>query len=132
MSEENVEVVKAVFDAWTSRDPATALGYIDPDIEVDNTRSSFRGEAKTARGAEALQASVASWFETLDSIEFFPKNYIASGDRVIVWFTVSAKGRGSGVPVNARLAAVYTVREGKVSRFETFDSLAEAASAVGI
>jgi len=41
MSQENVEIVQALFTAWEQRDPQAALDRVHPDIEVDTTGASW-------------------------------------------------------------------------------------------
>jgi ketosteroid isomerase-like protein len=43
---------------------------------------------------------------------------------------VRARGKGSGVPVEARGASVWSVRRGKVTRGKLYQSKAEALDAV--
>jgi ketosteroid isomerase-like protein len=45
MSQENVEVVRALFDAAARRDSATVLALYDPEVEWDNTRGRGSGVA---------------------------------------------------------------------------------------
>ena len=131
MSEENVEVVKAVFVAWKERDRDAALALMDPDIDVDVAGwTAILGY--TGRGREALGRTVDGWLESWTSLEFFPRHFIDAGDQVIVWLTMEGRGRESGVPTEMGGAAVYTVRNGRVSAIHGFNTLAEAAAAAGI
>jgi ketosteroid isomerase-like protein len=132
MSKENVEVVKAVFAAWKGRDPEAALKRIDPAVEIDMTGVSFPGLREVHCGHDGLQRALAPWLEAWESIEFVPEGFIDAGDDVIAWVRVVGKGRGSGVPVKETVASVYTIGRGLVVTWRAFDTLAAAASAVGI
>jgi len=132
MSEENVEVVKEVFEGWEARDPEAALRRIDPNVEVDLTASSIWGDWQIRRGHDALQQAVAQLLESWKDMEFSPENFIDAGNEVVVWLRITARGRESGVPTERYGASAYTVRDGMVIRWRAFETLAEAAKAVGI
>jgi ketosteroid isomerase-like protein len=57
---------------------------------------------------------------------------IEHGDSVVVMAHSLAEGRTSGVATDVRVSHVWTVRAGKVARFQTFASHAEALEAVGL
>jgi ketosteroid isomerase-like protein len=132
MSQENVEIVKALFAAWKERNPQAALSYIDPNVEVDFTgiSGSLLGTAApVTRGLEGLQQMLSDWFDSLGALDWVPHNFIDGGDDVI---DVKARGRGSGVPVERMAAVVYRLRDGRVVGFRGYDTLETAAGSVGI
>jgi ketosteroid isomerase-like protein len=43
MSEENVEIVRRVFDAVARDDSASVLALFDPEVEWDNSRIGGKG-----------------------------------------------------------------------------------------
>jgi ketosteroid isomerase-like protein len=57
MSQENVEIVRALFDRWNRGETAAALELIDPEIEVEATIRLFdvdevyRGHARCPEAA---------------------------------------------------------------------------------
>ena len=133
MSQENVEIVKALFAAWVDRDPQAAMKHIDPSIKFDFTGASFLvQEADAHSGVAGMQALIASWLEAWGSLEWQPRTFIDEGDHVIVILRIVAQGRESGAPINRRVVVVYTLRDGLVVRFQGFDTLAAAANAVGV
>jgi ketosteroid isomerase-like protein len=58
--------------------------------------------------------------------------FVESGGSVVVPFVVRARGRSSGVRVERRWAHVWTMRGGKVVRFEVFLSADDARAAAGL
>jgi len=128
---ENVEVVRALFAAWEARKPQDALAVIDPEIEVDFTGVS-QVPAAVGRGLDGLQRVLGDWFGAFESLEYSPQHFIEAGDHVIVLLRVTGRGRGSGVPIESNLAVVYTLRDARVVAFRGYDTLAAAATAVGI
>ena len=53
------------------------------------------------------------------------------GDRVVVTVRFRARGRGSGIEVDARLYDLFTLRDGKIVRMDQFAEQSEALEAVG-
>jgi uncharacterized protein len=136
MSQENVEIVRRVYDAAARRDTATVLALYDPEIEWDMTRrvgEGLWGQGGLYRGHEGLRRWFREWSEGLDHIEYEAEELIAAGDdRVISEAYMRGRGRASGIEVGATLYAVWTIREGKVVRVVWFSRREEALEAAGL
>jgi ketosteroid isomerase-like protein len=133
MSEENVEVVKQLFRAWAERDAESAIKLIHPEVQFDFSAIAALGdEFGAGESSEALHDRVESWFGVFGSLEFRPAHFIDVGDHVIVLLSATGRGRQSGVPLEWRVAAVYTLRDGLVVSFRAFDKLADAAASVDV
>ena len=66
MSQENVEIVRQVVDAYNARDTDRFLGLIDPEIEFRSVfeRKTYRGLAGrtlTPRWKDSTARTTASW-----------------------------------------------------------------------
>jgi ketosteroid isomerase-like protein len=136
MSDENVEIVRRVYDAVARRDPDAVLDLYDPEVEWDSSRSPFSrlvGGSRVYRGHEGLRAWFREYYEAWESIEEECKELIDAGDQVISVVSTRARGRASGVEVErAGYAAVWTIREGKIVRVVWFETRAEALEAAGV
>ena len=64
MSEENVEIVRRMYDAFHSGDADGALAHFDPDVVVDASRA--RPDGGKGQGREQLNAIVTAWMGTWD------------------------------------------------------------------
>jgi ketosteroid isomerase-like protein len=60
------------------------------------------------------------------------EGYFDAEDRVVVPFRVHARGKESGIEVERRWAHIWTMRSGKVARFEVSLHPAETLKAVGL
>ena len=63
MSEENVEIVRRMNDAWNSRDLEATLALADPDVEYVNSPTAV--EPGTRRGHEGLTTVLQAQWEML-------------------------------------------------------------------
>jgi ketosteroid isomerase-like protein len=130
MSQENVEIVRKAFEAVAVGDRERALSYADPAMVVDATRRVFN--PATYRGTEGLRQMLADMDEVWKSLRPEPREFLDMGDRVVVVGRMVAKGKGSGVEVEREFAGVWTVRNGRIVRWDLFSDRAEALEAAGV
>jgi ketosteroid isomerase-like protein len=135
MSQENVEIVRRVYEAVARRETATVLAFYDPEVEVDGSRlpeSGLGGTTHPLHGHEGLRSLHREWNKAWSSAEDHCEELIDAGEHVVSVVTRRGRGRASGVEVQARRAGVWTIREGKVVRTVWFPSVDEALKAVGL
>jgi ketosteroid isomerase-like protein len=129
MSQENVEIVRRMWDAFRGDDPVSGLSFCDPDIEWDGTNLP---DGKIARGHEAIVEHATRWAEMWEDWKFEPERFVdAGGDRVILVFRETGRS-DSGLLMDERHAELYTVRNRKVVYRKGFSDPAEAFEAVDL
>jgi ketosteroid isomerase-like protein len=128
MSQENVDVVRAAYEAWNAGDMDAWAGFLAPDVisrppDGWPEPGPFVGREAFVRWCEQLR-------ETWDADALEPiGDFIDIGDRVAVrqiW-----RGAGSGPEANLEMTWFGTVRKGKIVFVEFFWDHAEALEAVG-
>lgn len=138
MSQENVEIVRRVYDAAARRDAATVLALYDPEVELDTSLDNSPLQlvglgGGVYRGHEGLRSFFREWHEAWERIEYdFEELIDAPGERVISVVTRRGRGRASGAEVEQPLALVWTIRNEKVVRVVWFPSREEALESVGL
>ena len=55
-----------------------------------------------------------------------------AGDAVVAVVRLTARGKTTGIPVEQLIAQVWTIRDGRALRAQTFPHLSEALAAAGI
>lgn len=128
MSQENIEVIRRIYAAWARNELPGPAGTLDPDFEYVNP-----GGARANRERDAdwwpfatPQRRCSGWaLWRMESEEF-----TAVGDQVAVVVGYRPRGRTSGVEVEGRESALWTLRDGKVVRYEWFHQPDEALEAV--
>ena len=130
MSQENVELVRRVCDAFNRRDIAAFLELLDPDVEWVPILAVLEG--RVYRGHEEIRG----WIKDLATDwEFFEVSYEEMrdlGDRVLVFGHWRARGRTSGGQSEQPGTWLYEMKKGKVVRLQTFTNRDEALEAVGL
>ena len=129
MSQENLEVVQAMGDAWNAEDMDALREVYDPDVIV--RAPAGWPEPGPFVGREAVMRQWERNRESWDADTFEAVgDPIDAGDRVVVRLMWTGVGRGPRTQLE--FTAVYTVRKGKVSYQESFWDHAEALEAVGL
>jgi ketosteroid isomerase-like protein len=129
MSQENVEVVRRMWDAFLSEDPVSGLSFCDPDIKWDGTNLP---DGTIARGREAIVEHAMRWAEQWEDWRTEPERFIdAGGDQVILVFRETGRSE-SGLQMDERHAELYRLRDGLVVYRKGFSDPDEALQAVGL
>ena len=55
-----------------------------------------------------------TWFEAFEQVDFAIEDVVEVGDNVVTTIWMSGRGRESGLLVDQRVSAVWTVRSGRV------------------
>ena len=131
MSQENVEIVRAMWAAWASGDFDAARGAFAEDSVWDDTR--FRPDGAVHRGLGALDVVSRTWRETWERYSIEAERVLDAGDdKVAVVVRDTGEGRGGGVAVTNRWGVVQTVRARKIVHTMVYPTPEEVLEAVGL
>jgi ketosteroid isomerase-like protein len=132
MSGENVEVVRGVYDAFARHDNAAPFAVYASDIEWD-LREGVALDAPTVyHGHDGVRLAFRNWLAPFHDFKFRTEEMRASGDHVLVTVDEHGIGRASGVVVDRRHYALWTLRAGKVVSLRVYLDRTEALQAVGL
>lgn len=126
MPQESFQIVEGLIDAWNRRDLHAALERMHPQCEVRPVEAS-----ETLHGHEGVTAAFRDWFDAFERFTIEAEDFIAHGDRVLVPMRQRARGKGSGLEIDERFYQLFTLRDGKVFRFEEYSEEADALKALG-
>jgi ketosteroid isomerase-like protein len=131
MSQENVEVVRRIFDAFNRRDWSAWESHHHPDVvwldPPDAPDSgTHRGVGDIRRLFEELLETGENWRVQVDSIETVGQNRVLMRGRSVF------VGRVSGFPVEDPLFQLFELEESSVRRVQTFRSTTDALEAAGL
>ena len=129
MSRENVEIIKAGFDAWNAGDMDRFREMYDPNVVLHMVPG--WPEPGPYAGREAVMREWAQLRETWDADVAEPiSSFVDVGDRVVVrqmW-----RGFGRGPEANIEMTIIFTLRQGRVTSLEYLWDYAEALKALGL
>ena len=128
MSQENVEIVRASFEAWNAGDMDAFRELRDPDV-IARAPEGWP-EPGPFVGRESLMRQFKQMRETWDADAFEVISVLDVADRVVARFIW--RGVGLGPESNMDLTSISTVRKGKIAYQEFFWDHAEALEALGL
>src|SRR3954447_2832545 len=129
MSQENVEIVRGMYDAFGRGDGDAALAYFDPGVVVD---ASHRVDGRVGHGHQELVAILGEWMGTWKEWREEGEAMGDAGDRVLVISTQRGRGKGSGAEWTNRFGMLYEIQGGKISRWTIYDDPHAALEAAGL
>jgi ketosteroid isomerase-like protein len=89
-------------------------------------------EPGTRSGADEFNKAIASVFATWDDVHFDTDRVIPSDDGAVVIGTLRGHLHDSGMEVTAAHGQVWTLRDGRVTRMEWFNTHRGALEAAGV
>jgi ketosteroid isomerase-like protein len=128
MSQENLEIVRAGFEALNAGDPDfsiyhSALIYHPREDEPDPSPHI---------GREAFERLALGFLESFPGVEFRVEELIDTGDLVIASTVMRGRGSASGAEVTDAYVFVYKLRDGQVVEGWEYRTKQEALKAVGL
>jgi uncharacterized protein len=130
MSQENVELLRPVYDRWAEGDFRAGRELLDPDITT--VWAQDFPTAGTYHGPDGHAAAMREWLSAWTDLKLEAERFVDAGTSVVVPFVVHARGQESGAEVERRWAHVWTLHEGRAIRFEVHLDVREALNAVGL
>jgi ketosteroid isomerase-like protein len=89
-------------------------------------------DVRVYHGHEGVREWLVDLTNTFTDLRFEPHEFTPHGDMVIVEALATARGRGSGVPLEYRVFFVFRMRGGKAVRVEGYLDRARALEAAGL
>ena len=129
MSEENVAIVRRVYEAFNERDVDEAVGLVSPRFSFQSEFGALAGRRYEGRAGFRRyfrdMADVWAAFQIeLDAIE-------AVGEAVIVAYRERAIGRGSGIEIEAHGYELWRFEHGQLVSKQNYATKQRALEAAG-
>ena len=132
MSQENVEMVRRIFDLWNEGrvEPETRPELFDPEVQMDLRGRKFNPAVYD--GYDGIDRFVSDVAEVWDQFSIELVEVIDADPHVVSVMQATGRGQGSGIEVEGQMAWVWTLREGRVVRVEGDFDRASALEAAGL
>ena len=130
MSEENLQLVRAGFDAFSRGDMPAFLELADPNIVF--TPIPETPDVQSFHGHDGLLQGLAQTTEIWDDFSVELREMRDLDDHVLASARWWGRGPSSGIQVEVDIWALYIVREGKVVRLQFFASEQQALEVAGL
>ena len=132
MSEQNVALIRAIYDAFAAGDIPGVVGRMSPDMVWNEAENFPYADGNPYRGPEAILGGVfgrlgAEW----DGFAAVPDEFLDAGDTVVVLGRYRGTCKATGRALDAQLAHVWRVADGKAVRFQQYTDTLQAARVMG-
>lgn len=129
MSNEAVNVVRAMMNAHARGEAEAALAILHPEVEFDATT---RPDGRVWRGRNGVRQAMSEWMGAWEDYRLSLEEFIDTGDGVLCLWTERGRGKASGAELEIRGGTLYTVREGLITQMVAYDRRETAFEAAGI
>lgn len=131
MSQENVSLVRSLYEAFAKGDVTAVLGAMDPGIVWNEAegfpyadRNPYVGPGAVAEGVFARLGG--EW----DGFGVVLEELLDAGDTVVATGRYVGAYRQTGVRIRAQFAHVWRLRGGRLTSFQQYTDTAQVARAV--
>jgi uncharacterized protein len=128
--EENVKIAQKTYADFLRGDVAGVLGALDENIEWKTPELSEMPSTGTLRGRDQVAGFFKSVAETWDFQSFDPREYISSGDQVIVRGSYRPRSRKTGSTISVEWVMAWRFRDGKITHFQEYTDSAALRDAL--
>jgi ketosteroid isomerase-like protein len=129
MSQENVEIVRSIYEAINRRDWDAAFRDAGPEFALTTQTGP---EAGTRRGREAVVAFAEEYNAIFDKLLWEPEKFFEREDQVVAFVSIRSRPRGGGVDLVIQNGHLWTFRNGVVLSLESFPERQSALEAAGL
>ncbi len=130
MSQENQQVVRAMFDAFSRGDTPAMLKLADPSVVF--TPIPDAPDVQDFHGHEGLLRGIAQTTEIWDDFSAELCEMRDFDDHVLASLRWWGRGPSSGIQMEVDVYALVTFYEGKIVRWQFFASGQQALEAAGL
>ena len=131
MSEESVNVVKGMYEAFGRGDIASVIAALDPRVEWWEAENFIYADGNPYVGPEAvLQGVFVRLGDEWEGFAVSPKEILDAGETVVGHGYYSGTYKRNGERVRAQFAHLFTFRGGKVVKFQQYTDTAQFRQAV--
>jgi uncharacterized protein len=130
MSQENVGIIRGMYDAFARGDIPAVLDVFDPDIEWREAENFLYADRNPYIGPAAILEGVfARLGNEWEGFAATPESLLDAGDAVVTQGYYTGVYKSTGKSVRAQFAHVLTMRGGKAIRFQQYTDTKQFAEA---
>jgi ketosteroid isomerase-like protein len=130
VSQRELNLVKAGYEAFTRGDLDWVLEHFHPEILVENRAEA--PDSATFHGHSGFLRYLEGWLSAWEEFRLEPTEFIAAKDQVVVLLRQYGRGKGSTVEIVEDVAHLWTVRDEQAVAYRVFTRQADALRAVGV
>jgi ketosteroid isomerase-like protein len=131
MSQENVQIISSMYQAFANGDVPGVLSKLSPDVHWLEADNFIYADGNPYIGPQAVLEGVflrivSDWSD----FTVTPEAILDAGDRVVTLGIYAGKCKATGKTVRAQMVHVFTIENGKVIKFQQYTDTKQFADAV--
>jgi ketosteroid isomerase-like protein len=131
MAQENVALIKSMYEAFGRGDIPFVLSALDPKVVWNEAENFIYADGNPYVGPQSVLNGVFTRLGTeWRGFSATPEEFLDAGDTVVVRGRYRGIYIASGASLDAQFAHVFTMRAGKVARFQQYTDTAQARDVV--
>lgn len=131
MSQQNVDVIRGMYDAFAAGDVPSVVDAMDPQIEWREAEHFPYADGNPYRGPSAVVSGVFTRLGTeWDGWTLAIEELLDAGDTVVALGRYRATHNDTGTAIDAQFAHVWRLRNGKAAGFQQYTDTAQVAAAM--
>ena len=130
MSQENVQLIRSLYDAFGRGDIGAVLGAMDPQIVWNEAENFIYAGGNPYIGPDAVLNGVfARIGPDWDGFAATPQEILNAGDTVVGLGRYAGACKATGIRIDAQFAHVFKIRAGKIASFQQYTDTAQVRDA---
>jgi uncharacterized protein len=132
MSQENVALIRGIYDGFAAGDVAAVLGAMDPGIVWNEAENFPYADGNPYVGPQAVAEGVfARCIGEWDGFAVTVDEILDAGDTIVALGRYSGTYKATGKALDAQLVHVWRVEGGKAKAFQQHTDTLQAARVTG-
>ena len=127
----NIQAVQQIYAHFGQGNIQAILDRVNPDVDWLNAGPASVPYARKRRGLDEVTTFFATLAESVEVQTFEPKEYFASGDRVVALGTWAGRAKSTGKQFSSDWTMAWTLKNGKVMSFRSYEDTHAMAVAFG-
>jgi len=132
MSQENVALIRGIYDGFAAGDVGAVLGAMSPDIVWNEAENFPYADGNPYVGPQAVAEGVfARCIGEWDGFAVDVEEILDAGDTIVALGRYGGSCKATGKAMNPQLAHVWRVADGKAVGFQQYVDTLQVARATG-
>jgi ketosteroid isomerase-like protein len=132
MSRENVELIESLYGAFAAGDVPKVVSLMSPSIVWNEAENFPYADGNPYRGPDAILSGIfARLGSEWEGFAAVPEEFLDAGDTVVVLGRYRGACRATGRELDAQMAHVWRIADGKAAAFQQYTDTLQAARATG-
>ena len=131
MSQENLQIVRGIYEATARRDIPAMFNVLDPKVEWRLADNWIYADRNPLIGPQAaiIEGPLSRIAVEWEGFSIIPETLLDAGDHVVAHGVYTGVYKATGKQIRAQFAHIWTIAQGKVRRLRQYTDTKQFADA---